>query len=55
MTERTEARCSCGRVLFDGQVLKGITIVKVKPGGGCEAKCKFCKKWADVPMVYKEK
>ncbi len=50
MNEKKITRCSCGRELFNGQVLKGITVIRVKENGGCEAKCKFCKAWATVPL-----
>jgi len=52
MSDKKLTRCSCSRVLFDGDVLKGTTVIRVKPDGACEAKCKFCKNWAAVPFVY---
>ena len=48
---KIEVRCRCGKLLFDGEVLKHITIIRVAPDGGAEAKCKFCKGWARVPFV----
>ncbi len=49
--ERPEVRCPCGAVLFDGTVIKS-RVVRLFPGGGGEALCKRCKKWAKVPITY---
>lgn len=52
----TEARpiinCrKCGVKIFDGLAIRSITVLRVLPGM-TEAKCKRCKNWVKLPLVY---
>lgn len=52
-TERAEIRCTCGHLIFNGEVLK-CRILRLKDGGA-EAKCNKCKQWVDVPLSLDER
>jgi len=46
---RSEVRCQCGFVLFDGDVVRARVIRLLSRGA--EAKCR-CKRWVAVPLTY---
>lgn len=57
MTETTTpiVQCpSCKTKLFDGEVVKGISVLKVA-SSGCEGLCKRCKTWVILPLLYSGK
>lgn len=47
---RSEVRCLCNHLIFDGEVIKG-RVVRVLQKGA-EAKCKRCGQWVAVPITY---
>lgn len=47
---RASVRCLCGKVIFDGLVVKG-RVVRIPPRGKAEALCR-CKRWVMVPLAY---
>lgn len=52
-SSRPEVRCpTCRSKLFDGQVIKGVTVIRVWQSSAAEAKCKQCKEWVTVPLTY---
>lgn len=40
----------CAQVIFDGEVFK-TRVIRLRPGGGTEAKCRSCKGWVALPLV----
>lgn len=44
----------CKTKLFDGEVVKGISVLKVA-SSGCEGLCKRCKTWVSLPLIYSGK
>lgn len=53
-TLETRPPVSCGQCrseLFDGLVVKS-RVIRVLPNGQAEAKCKRCREWVRVPLVY---
>ena len=53
LQERLQAtHCGCGRVIFDGVVIK-TRVLRVRPDGQAEVKCRDCKGWVTVPLAYK--
>lgn len=51
-SSRPEVRCpTCRSKLFDGQVIKGVTVIRVWQDS-VEGKCKQCKGWVGLPVSY---
>jgi hypothetical protein len=49
---RAEVRCPvCRSKLFDGEVIKGVTVIRVLKDSA-EGKCKQCKGWVGLPVSY---
>jgi hypothetical protein len=44
----------CKAKLFDGEIMKGISILKVVRDG-CNGLCKRCKTWVPLPFAYEQK
>lgn len=54
-TFRKIVQCpGCNARLFDGEVVKGISVLKVVETGS-EGMCKRCKTWVPLPFVYSHK
>jgi len=48
---RPAIKCRCGSTVFDGLVVKQVTVIRLLPHTS-EAKCKRCKSWVTLPIVY---
>ncbi|MDH5633619.1 MAG: hypothetical protein OEZ10_11570 [Gammaproteobacteria bacterium] len=52
LVTRPHVACTqCKSVVFDGVALKS-RVVRILPAGTAEAKCRQCKGWVKVPVVY---
>lgn len=42
----------CTAKLFDGHVIKGVTVLKMAENGGFSGMCKRCKNWVRLPLMF---
>jgi len=43
---------TCKSKIFDGEVIKGVSIMKMRADGGFSGLCKCCKNWVKLPVVF---
>jgi hypothetical protein len=49
---RPEVKCpTCRSKIFDGLVIKGISVIRLPPEGAAGL-CKKCKAWVRLPLFY---
>jgi hypothetical protein len=52
-TVRAPVQCpTCKSKLFDGKVIKGVSVISILPDGRAEGLCKRSKTWVELPIFY---
>jgi len=51
--KREVVHCAgCNTKLFDGKVIKGVSVISILPESESKGLCKRCKTWVPLPIVY---
>jgi len=54
MSETRHLNCpTCKAKLFDGDVIKGVSVLKLCEDGSFSGMCKRCKSWVRLPLIYR--